>query len=172
MGGWWLVCTSPPPKIITSRSSSVYRILKAFDLITSPAFVLVKAEDFNIRPSGSTSFGKRISASSRSSVGAMTTSSLDRTGRLFPLHHRLETHYRHEPHRCAGHARPCLGRHRGHAGSCQASSALVERQRFRLHLSGPGRVFSPVSHPADPPVRPIIRKPRAKLSAITGRLKT
>ena len=54
--------------------SSVYRILKAFDLITSPAFILLKAATrSNIRLNGSTSCGKPTSPSSKWWAGAITT---------------------------------------------------------------------------------------------------
>ena len=46
--------------------SSVYRILKSYDLVTSPAFHLVKPKTSSIiRPKGSTKCGRPISRSSR-----------------------------------------------------------------------------------------------------------
>ena len=50
--------------------SSIYRLLKAHDLITSPAFVVIKAADeFKARPQPPTSFGRPTSPTSRSSDG-------------------------------------------------------------------------------------------------------
>ena len=46
--------------------ASVYRLLKAHDLITSPAFIVIKAaEEFRTRPRRRTSFGRRTSPISR-----------------------------------------------------------------------------------------------------------
>ena len=51
--------------------ASVYRLLKAHDLITSPAFVVIKAADeFRTRPRRRTSCGRPTSPISRSSAGA------------------------------------------------------------------------------------------------------
>lgn len=51
--------------------ASVYRLLKAHDLITSPAYIVIKAaEAFKDRPRRRTSFGRPTSPTSRSSAGA------------------------------------------------------------------------------------------------------
>lgn len=51
--------------------ASVYRILKSYDLITSPAYVLVSAADeFRDKTTRPTSFGRPTSPISRSSAGA------------------------------------------------------------------------------------------------------
>ena len=49
--------------------ASVYRLLKAHDLITSPAFVVIKAADA-FKDKGPISCGRQTSPTSRSSVGA------------------------------------------------------------------------------------------------------
>ncbi len=55
--------------------SSVYRILKAFDLITSPAFILLKAADKFAHPTKrSMNCGKLTSPSSKSRAGVITIS--------------------------------------------------------------------------------------------------
>ena len=54
--------------------SSVYRLLKEADLITSPAYVLMSASDaFKIQRHGSTRCGRPTSRTSGSSTGAGTT---------------------------------------------------------------------------------------------------
>jgi putative transposase len=51
--------------------ASVYRLLKAHDLITSPAFIVIKAADeFKDKTTAPTSSGRPTSPTSRSSVGA------------------------------------------------------------------------------------------------------
>ena len=55
--------------------ASVYRLLKAHDLITSPAYVVIKAaNEFGTRPPPSTNSGRRTSHTSRSPVGDGTIS--------------------------------------------------------------------------------------------------
>jgi hypothetical protein len=57
--GSWL-CASPTSKSTLSRRLSVYRLLKAHDLITSPAYVVIKAaNELKTRPQPSTSSGRR-----------------------------------------------------------------------------------------------------------------
>ena len=54
--------------------ASVYRLLKAHDLITSPAYVVIKAaNEFKDKTTRSTSFGRWTSPTSRSPAGAGTT---------------------------------------------------------------------------------------------------
>jgi len=54
--------------------ASVYRLLKARDLITGPAYVVIKAaNEFKDKTTRSTSFGRRTSPTSRSPAGAGTT---------------------------------------------------------------------------------------------------
>src|SRR4051812_26487586 len=51
--------------------ASVYRLLKAHDLITSPAYIVIKAaEEFKDKTTGPTSCGRPTSPTSRSSAGA------------------------------------------------------------------------------------------------------
>src|SRR5262249_17151027 len=55
--------------------ASVYRLLKAHDLVTSPAYVVIKAaNEFKTRPQPSTSSGRRTSLISRSLAGGGTIS--------------------------------------------------------------------------------------------------
>jgi putative transposase len=69
--------------------ASVYRLLKAHDLITSPAFVVIKAADkfcdkttrYNQKWQADFTYGHRL--------GPVLP--VDHSGRLFPLHRRLET---------------------------------------------------------------------------------
>ena len=54
--------------------ASVYRLLKAHDLITSPAYVVIKAaNEFKERPPPSTSSGRLTSPTSKSPAGAGIT---------------------------------------------------------------------------------------------------
>ena len=54
--------------------ASVYRLLKAHDLIASPAFIVMKAADeFQDKPRRQTSSGRRTSPISRSSAGDGST---------------------------------------------------------------------------------------------------
>ena len=75
--------------------ASVYRLLKAHDLITSPAFVVIKAAD---------AFKDKTTAPNQlwqtdftyfKVIGWGWLVSVDDSGRLFPLHHRLEAVHDH-----------------------------------------------------------------------------
>ena len=65
--------------------ASVYRLLKAHDLITSPAFVVIKAADAFQDPT-----------TARTSCGRLgLVLSVDHPRRLLPLHHRVEAVHDH-----------------------------------------------------------------------------
>ena len=70
--------------------ASVYRLLKAHDLITSPAFVVIKAADeFPRQDHGAEpAVADRLHLSQGHRLGLVLP--VDHPGRLFPLHHCLE----------------------------------------------------------------------------------
>ncbi|MBU1882506.1 DUF4372 domain-containing protein [bacterium] len=79
--------------------SSVFRILKSYDLITSPAFIVMSAKDKFQHPAKYINeFWQTDSPISRSSAGAGTF--CPRAGRLFPVYHHLS--------RRDGYARSCF----------------------------------------------------------------
>ena len=97
--------------------ATVYRLLKAHGLITSPAFVVIKADDEfrdkTARPNEMWQTDFTYSQDHRLGLGL----SVDRARRLLPLHHRLEAVH--------DHAR--RGRHR-HAGTGAHGLRLRQRQ--------------------------------------------
>ena len=119
--------------------ASVYRLLKAHDLITSPAYVVIKAADrfhtqttrlgemwqtdftyFKIIGWGCQILGRLPPAVSSSSL------SVGRARRLLELHHRLEAVHQHAGRGCDRHVRPGLGRIglRQCNGTAQAKAAV------------------------------------------------
>jgi len=72
--------------------ASVYRLLKAHDLITSPAFVVIKAADEDCQTQSA--LADRLHLSEGHRLGLVL--SLDHPGRLLSLHHRLEALHDHE----------------------------------------------------------------------------
>jgi hypothetical protein len=78
--------------------ASVYRLLKAHDLIASPAFILMKAADeFKDK-----TLADRLRLSESHRLGLVL--SFDHSRRLFTLHHRLEAVHDDEGRRCHRHA--------------------------------------------------------------------
>ena len=86
--------------------ATVYRLLKAHDLITSPAFVVIKAADqFHTRPPDRTRCGKPTLPTSRSSGAAeCTCRPCSTTSR--GSHHRLEAVHQHARQGRDRHAGP------------------------------------------------------------------
>ena len=70
--------------------TSVYRILKAHDLITSPAFVVIKETSSAIKPRRRTNSGRPTSLTSRSSALVRRPFST-----IIPAHYRLEALHHH-----------------------------------------------------------------------------
>ena len=71
-GNWR--CASRTRQNIFVSEASVYRLLEAHDLITSPAHIVIKAaEEFKTRPRRATSSGRPTSPISRSRARAGTT---------------------------------------------------------------------------------------------------
>ena len=76
--------------------ASVYRLLKTHDLITSPAFVVIKAADRVPRQDNSDepTLADRLHLLQGHRLGLVL--SIDHPRRLFPLHHRMEALHHHE----------------------------------------------------------------------------
>jgi putative transposase len=75
--------------------ATVYRLLKAHDLITSPAFIVIKAADeFNTRRRAQPAVADRLHLLQGHRLGLVL--SVDRARRLLALHHRLEAVHDHE----------------------------------------------------------------------------
>ena len=71
--------------------SSVYRLLKAHDLITSPAFIVIKAADeFHDKTTAPNQLWQ-TDFTYLKVIGWGVVLPVDRARRLLPLHHRLET---------------------------------------------------------------------------------
>ncbi len=81
--------------------SSVYRILKAYDLITSPAYVLLSASDRFAQPSAR-ALADRLHLPAGDRLGLVLP--FDRDGRLLALSHRLEAQPDDGCGRCDGDA--------------------------------------------------------------------
>ena len=89
--------------------ASVYRLLKACDLITSPAFIVMKAADeFREKTTApEPALADRFYLSEGDRLGMVLF--VHRAGRLLPIHHRLEALFRHGRERCSGHTRSGTG---------------------------------------------------------------
>ncbi len=127
--------------------ATVYRLLKAHDLVASPAYVVIKAADQfhtkTIRPNEMWQTGSEAERRrSRKTFYRLQDHrvgldvSVDRAGRLLPLHHRRAA-VQHDAgrrrHRNAGPRPQSLGL-RQRQGAAQAPAA--QRQRAQRHQSG------------------------------------
>ena len=113
--------------------ASVYRLLKAHDLITSPAYVVIKAADrFHTQTTRPNEMWQTTSPTSRSSDGA---------GCTYPpcwmtsrgSHHRLEAVQHDAGRGCHRHARPGTGGLRLRPGPRSAQTAPAVGQWPLLH---------------------------------------
>ncbi len=109
--------------------ASVYRLLKANDLITSPAFIVIKAAD---------EFRDKTTAPNQLWQTDFTYLEGDRLGlvlplhyprRLLPLHHRLEAVHHHEGRGRHRHAEPGAHLIRLRSGDRASAAAPAVRQR-------------------------------------------
>ena len=148
--------------------ASVYRLLKAHDLITSPAFVVIKAAD---------EFTDKTTAPNQLWQTDFTYLKVIGWGwfylshdprRLLPLHHRLEALHHH-----AGRGRD---RHAGagpggiglrSAPTVRAQAAAAQRQRLVLHRRRSRRLARRTRAWTTSAARRTIRRPRARSSAGT-----
>lgn len=74
-----LAVTFPDKESYFVSEASTYRILKAHDLITSPAFIVIKAASSKTKPQRSISFGKRTLPTSKYWAGAGSISARSST---------------------------------------------------------------------------------------------
>ena len=120
--------------------ASVYRLLKAHDLITSPAFIVIKAADeFKDKTTApEPALADRLHLSEGHRLGLVL--SVDHPRRLLPLHHRLEAVHDDEGRGRHRHAEPGACRIRLRQRQGHASAAAADRQRPELHRRRPGRM--------------------------------
>ncbi len=85
--------------------ASVYRLLKAHDLITSPAFIVIKAADEFKNKTTSPNQLWQTDFTYLKVIG-WGWFYLHHPGRLLPLHHRLEAVHHHEGRGCHRHVEP------------------------------------------------------------------
>ena len=95
-----LAVTFTDAKSYFVSEASVYRLLKAHDLITSPAFIVIKAADeFHDKTTAPNQLWQTdFNLPQGHRLGLVL--SVDHPRRLFPIHHRLEAVYHHEGGRC------------------------------------------------------------------------
>ena len=90
--------------------ASVYRLLKAHDLITSPAYIVIKAaEEFKDKTSAPNQLWQTDFTYLKIMGGLGLVLSLHRAGRLLALHCRLEALRDDESAGCHRHARSGVG---------------------------------------------------------------
>ena len=111
-------------KFIVSEAS-VYRILKSYDLITSPAYVAVSAAD---EFKDKTTRPNELWQADFTYPKVLVLSQHD-PGRLQPIHHRLEALHDDEDRGCDRHARSGIAgfRLRSGNGAAQTAPALGQR---------------------------------------------
>jgi len=97
--------------------ASVYRVLKAHDLITSPAFIVIKA---------ASEFKDKTTAINQLHWLGLVLSQHD-PGRLQPLHHCLEALYEHEGRGCHRHAGLGPAGVRLRSGPCGPQTTTAQR---------------------------------------------
>jgi hypothetical protein len=90
--------------------ATVYRLLKAQDLIASPAYIVIKARDeFHTKDDpAQRDVADRFYLFQADRLGLGLP--LDRARRLFPLHHLVEAVHHHDGGRCHRHAGSGAGR--------------------------------------------------------------
>ena len=126
--------------------ASVYRILKAHDLITSPAFVVIKAADeFRDKTTAPNQFWQTdFHLPQGHRLGLVL--SVDHSRRLFPIHHRLEALHHHEGGRCDENAQVGVGSIRMRRRQCRPQTEAAQRQWFILYLRRSGRLARKPGH--------------------------
>ena len=126
--------------------SSVYRLLKAHDLITSPAFVVIKAADeFKDKTTAPNQLWQTDFTYLKGDWLGLVLS-VDNPRRLLALHHRLEALYDDEGRGCRGY--PATGAHRLRLrpGTGDSQAAPAQRQRLQLCLRRSSRMARRTRH--------------------------
>ena len=120
--------------------SSVYRILKAYDLVTSPAYIVMSAADeFKHKTKkGARAVADRLHLLQDRRLGLVLP--VDGAGRLQPVHHQLEPAIVDERRGRAGDAGPGSGRRPVWSRlNVRCRPRLLSRQRSVLRVEGSGR---------------------------------
>jgi len=111
--------------------ASVYRLLKAQDMIASPAYVVIKAAD---------EFKDKTTAPNQlwqTDFRLGLVLPVDHPRRLLALHHRLEAVHDDEGRGCDRHAGAGAAGIGDHDGTRRSSTAAAIRQRLKLPLGRP-----------------------------------
>ena len=138
--------------------------LKAHDLITSPAFIVIKAaSEFKDKTTAINQLWQTDFTYLKDHGLGLVLSQHD-PGRLQPLHHLMETLYEHENPRRDGHAGLGFGSIRLRSGSRRPQTASAQRQRVQLRLWGSGGMAARQRHEALARCAVSSRKPKARSS--------
>ena len=118
--------------------ASVYRLLKAHGLITSPAFVVIKAADeFRDKTTAPNQLWQTdFTLSQGHRLGLVLP--VDHPGRLFPLHNCLEALHQHDGGRCDGNTEVGARSLRLQSRQCRPQAEAAQRQRLVLYLRRSG----------------------------------
>ena len=128
--------------------SSVYRLLKARDLITSPAYIVMKAAD---------AFKDKTTAPNQlwqtdftylKMIGWGLVLSVDNSGRLLALHRRLAARSNDASRRRHRHAGTSA--HLRRTGARRAAAEIIVRQRRLVHFGRPRRLVGKAQYGAYP----------------------
>src|SRR5437773_4479373 len=113
--------------------ASVYRLLKAHDLIASPAFIVIKAADAFQRQDHRTqpAVADRFHLSQGDRLGLVLP--VHRARRLLPLYRRLEAVHDDESRGCHRYPRSGAAGLRFARSQAHATAAALVRQRVQLH---------------------------------------
>ena len=120
--------------------ASVYRLLKAHDLITSPAFVVIKAADeFRDKTTAPNQLWQTdFTYLKVIGWGWLDDLPVDHPGRLFPLHHCLEALHQHDGGRRDGNTEVGARSLRLQSRQCRPQAEAAQRQRLVLYLRRSG----------------------------------
>lgn len=126
--------------------ATVYRLLKAQDLIASPAYIVIKARDeFHTKTTRPNEMWQTDFTYFKL-IGWGLGLSLHRARRLFPLHHLVETVHHHDGGRCDGHAGSGAGRIRLRQRNRAAQTPPAVRQWAQLCRGRTGRLYRGAGH--------------------------
>ena len=164
-----LACHFTDEKRYFLSESSVYRILKAYDLITSPAFVLLSASDRFSRSNTACprDVADRLHLPSGDRLGLVLP--LDGDGRLLALHRLLEAQADDVGLGRDGDTRRCRRAHGSRQRAGEAPAAAAQRQRPGVPVEGSRRLSRRARHDAHAWAAVPSHRRRARSSAITAR---